>query len=81
MRRVPGAHGASEREERQYRKILDLQGEITPERIKEQYRKCAAKYHPDQVEHLGPKLKKVAEQEMKDINKAYAYFKKKYDIN
>ena len=61
-------------------KILDLKGDVTPERIKEQYRKRVAEYHPDRVEHLGPKLKKLAEQEMKDINRAYDHFKKKYHI-
>ncbi len=28
-------------------------------------------YHPDRVAHLGPKLRKVAEQEIKNINEAY----------
>ena len=34
-------------------------------------------YHADKVNHLGEKLRKVAEEEMKKINEAHNYFEKK----
>jgi len=35
-------------------------------------------YHPDKVGHLGDEFKKVAEEKMKEINRAYEFLKKKY---
>jgi len=64
--------------EERYRKILGLIGPITPEAIKTRWRELSKQYHPDQVHHLGPKLKAVAEREMKEINAAYDYLRKKY---
>lgn len=65
---------------REYGKILGLQGEVTKSDVKRRYRELADQYHPDKVNHLGPKLMEVAEAEMKAINEAYDYFKKVYDI-
>ena len=48
--------------------------------VRKKYRELAAQYHPDKVNHLGEKLRKVAEQEMKEINEANEFFKKKYDL-
>ena len=64
--------------EEKYAKILGLKGPITPEAIKVRWRELSKQYHPDQVHHLGPKLKAVAEREMKEINAAYDYLRKKY---
>lgn len=64
--------------EERYRKILGLYGPITAEAIKARWRELSKQYHPDQVHHLGPKLKAVAEREMKEINAAYDYLRKKY---
>jgi DnaJ like chaperone protein len=68
------------REERYYARILGLQDDITPEKVKSSYRKLAVQYHPDKVSHLGIKIKKVAESEMKKINEAYEYFQKQYSL-
>ena len=64
--------------EEKYKKILGLTGSITADDIKRRWRELSKQYHPDQVHHLGPKLKAVAEREMKDINAAYDYLRKKY---
>ncbi len=65
-------------EEEEARRILGLPGAITPEELKRRWRELSRQYHPDQVHHLGPKLKAVAEREMKAINAAYDYLRKKY---
>jgi hypothetical protein len=64
--------------EEKYAKILGLKEPITPDAIKARWRELSKQYHPDQVHHLGPKLKAVAEREMKEINAAYDYLRKKY---
>ena len=66
--------------EERSKKILGLSGRITPEDIKRRWRELSRQYHPDQVQHLGPKLRAVAEKEMKDINGAYQYLRKKYGV-
>jgi hypothetical protein len=66
--------------EEKYKKILGLAGNITPEDLKRRWRELSRQYHPDQVHHLGPKLRAVAEREMKDINAAYEYLRKKYGV-
>jgi hypothetical protein len=67
-------------QEKHFGSILQLCGAITIEEIKSQYKHLSKQYHPDRVSHLGPKLQIVAEAEMKLLNEAYGYFKKKYDI-
>jgi uncharacterized protein len=68
--------GPTVKEDKYYREILGLPGQVTLEEVKICYRKLAAQYHPDKVNHLGPKLKEIAEQEMIKLNEAYEYFKK-----
>ena len=68
------------KDERYYGKVLGLKGRITKEDVKCSYRELCQQYHPDRVNHLGPKLKEVAEKEMKKINEAYAYFENMYGI-
>jgi DnaJ-domain-containing protein 1 len=68
------------RDEKYYGRVLGLKGKTTKDDIKRSYRELVAQYHPDKVTHLGPKLKVLAEQEMKEINEAYAYLKKRYNI-
>jgi len=68
------------KDERLYAARLGLRGATTPHDVKRRYRELAAQYHPDKVNHLGSKLKEVAAQEMKEINEAYEYFKRKYGI-
>jgi preprotein translocase subunit Sec63 len=66
-------------EELRYGTILGLKGRVTMSDVKMRYRELVSQYHPDKVNHLGEKLKQVAELEMKDINEAYEYFKRKYE--
>ena len=68
------------KDERYYGKVLGLKGRITKEDVKCRYRELCQQYHPDRVNHLGPKLKEVAEKEMKKINEAYAYFENMYGV-
>lgn len=70
----------SDRNEKDYAHKLGLKGRISIDDIKGRYRELVAQYHPDKVEHLGPKLKEVAEREIKEINAAYEYFRRKYGI-
>lgn len=63
------------KEEEYYASILGLDGQVTLEAAKKAYKVMAAQYHPDKVAHLGERLRQVAEDEMKSINEAYAYFK------
>ena len=63
-------------EEARYAKVLGLEANITPEKVKSAYRKLAVQYHPDKVSHLGSRLREVAEEEMKKINEAYQYLQK-----
>ena len=68
------------KDERYYASVLGLTGRITRDDVRKKYRDLAAKYHPDRVNHLGDRLKETAEREMKAINEAFEYFKKKYGI-
>lgn len=61
-----------------YGQMLELKGKVTFDDVKRQYKRLALQYHPDKVSHLGPKLKKVAEDEMKNLNQAFDYFKTRY---
>jgi DnaJ like chaperone protein len=60
-----------------FESILGLHPRNTPDDIKNRYRELVMQYHPDRVAHLGPKLREVAEQQMKEINEAYDFFKRK----
>ena len=37
-------------------------------------------YHPDKVRNMGDEIREVAERKAKEINEAYDYFRKKYDL-
>ena len=71
---------SSTKTEQDYGRVLNLQGQVRAEDVKRRYKELAAQYHPDKVSHLGPKLKELAEAEMKEINEAYDYFRRKYEI-
>jgi DnaJ-domain-containing protein 1 len=64
--------------ETDYAEALGLQGRQTRDDIRKAYRKLIQQYHPDKVAALGPRLRRVAEEESKTINEAYDYFRAKY---
>ncbi len=59
-----------------YRAVLELgPGTVTADDLRRQYRRLVVAYHPDRVAGLGAKLQRLAEEETKAINEAYAFFK------
>lgn len=66
--------------EMRFARALGLSGQVTRDEVKRRWRELSAQYHPDKVQHLGPKLRDLAESEMKAINEAYDYFKGKYQL-
>jgi len=52
-------------------KILEISRESSFEEIEQAYKKKAKEYHPDRVNHLGEKLKIVAQREFERIQHAY----------
>ena len=63
-----------------YGKVLGLAGQITKQDIIKKYRELVIKYHPDKVSHLGREFQLLAEIKIKEINSAFDYLKKRYDI-
>lgn len=51
--------------------VLGVRPGASEGQINAAYRKMAQQYHPDKVAALGPRLREVAESEMKKINAAY----------
>jgi len=74
------AHASGKPSETYYAEILGLAGQADFDLtdVKQAYRNLSLQYHPDKVAHLGPKLRAVAEEEMKRINEAYAFFTQSY---
>jgi len=70
----------SQTEEQEYGKVLGLKGGFSVADVKRAYRKLIAKYHPDKIDHLGDEFKDIAETKTREINEAYDFFRKKYDI-
>ena len=58
-------------------KILGISPTATPDEVRTAYRKKIREYHPDRVAGLGEKLKQMADEESKQINKAYSELKAK----
>ena len=52
-------------------KALGVAGDASEQEIKEAYRNKMKEYHPDKVANLGAKLRNLAEEESKEINRAY----------
>lgn len=63
-----------------YGKILGLSGKVTKSQIRKKYLELIAKYHPDRVSDLGEELKILAEKKTKQLNAAYEWMKKKYNL-
>jgi TonB family protein len=57
--------------------ILGVRPGASLEELNATYREKAKQYHPDRVEGLGPELKSLAVEKMKEINAAYAALKGK----
>ena len=57
--------------------ILSVSPSSSADEINAAYREKAKQYHPDRVEGLGPELKSLAVEKMKEINAAYAVLKGK----
>jgi len=68
------------KKELDFGRVLGLKGNVKKEEIKQRYRELCVQYHPDKVATLGPRLQEVAEEEMKKINEAYEFFRRKYDL-
>lgn len=60
--------------------LFGLKGRVTKSQIRKKYLELIAKYHPDKVSDLGQELVELAETKSKQINQAYEWFKKKYDL-
>jgi len=58
-------------------KVLEISPDATDEEVKAAYRKMAVKYHPDKVEHLGPEIRKSAEEKFQQLQAAYDEIKKR----
>ncbi|PAP78546.1 J domain-containing protein [Rubrivirga marina] len=64
--------------EARHRATLELgpgPGPVSEDALRAAYRRLVVAYHPDRVAGLGDKLQRLAEEETKAINEAYAYFK------
>jgi len=51
--------------------VLEIAPGATKEEIKSAYRRLAAQYHPDKVQHLGEEFQVLAEARFKEIQQAY----------
>jgi DnaJ like chaperone protein len=61
------------------RKALGVPKSAGVEEISAAYRKLARTHHPDKVANLKPELREYSEQRMKEINAAYAEFKRQWN--
>ena len=60
-----------------HRATLELPaGPVDADTLRVHYRRLVVAYHPDRVVGLGAKLQRLAEEETKAINEAYAFFKR-----
>ena len=62
-----------------YAKILGLKGKVKKTDINKAYRKKMKEFHPDRISNMAEELQELALKRTKEINKAYEYFKSKYD--
>lgn len=60
--------------------LLGLTGKVTRTQVRKKYLDLISKYHPDKVFDLGEELKILAEKKTKQLNIAYEWMKKKYNI-
>jgi hypothetical protein len=82
-KRQPGTNSSISEidpEEENFAKILGLVGDYVPEDAKSSYRSLIAQYHPDKVSLMGDEIREVAERKAKEINEAYEFFRRKYEL-
>ncbi len=60
-----------ETDEKDPYKVLGLQPGASREEIRTAYKKLAAQYHPDKVQHLGEEFQQLAHEKFVPIQKAY----------
>lgn len=63
--------GASGRSRQDPYTVLEIEPGATKDQIKAAYRRLAAEYHPDKVQHLGKDIQELAELRFKEIQQAY----------
>lgn len=51
--------------------VLEIDPGVSMQEVKAAYRRLAAQYHPDKVQHLGKEIQELAETRFKDIQQAY----------
>ncbi len=68
----------NEKKERSPYDVLGVSESSSWEEISIAYKNAITKYHPDKVSHMGPELRKLAEEKSTEINRAYESLKKKY---
>jgi hypothetical protein len=61
------------------RRALGVSKKAGVEEISAAYRKLARTHHPDKVANLEPEVREYSEQRMKEINAAYAEFKRQWN--
>lgn len=65
------APGSEDRDKWDPYQVLEIAPGASREEIKAAYRRLAAQYHPDKVQHLGKELQELAEARFKEIQQAY----------
>lgn len=51
--------------------VLEIDPGASQAEIRAAYRRLAAQYHPDKVQHLGQEIRELAEERFKEIQQAY----------
>ena len=57
--------------DRSHYQAMGLQSHAGSEEIRSAYLSAMKQYHPDQVAHLGPELRELANRKAQEINRAY----------
>lgn len=60
--------------------ILGIKKNATIDVIKQAYKSCLKKYHPDLVANLGEELQILAKRKTQEINSAYEFLKKHHNF-
>ena len=72
----PNPWGNSSQQYRSSYDVLGVSPNASREEVSAAYRRPVQQYHPDKVADLGPELRELAEQRMKEINSAYESLKR-----